>query len=204
MQERNAAQSSTSQRNLSRERRIPATPVAGFRIPAIGSLKLASFPVLEMCGPAFADSDGNPVYVCSAILGSSVHPGKAGPHYMPPVRFSLAGKEVVHEGRYDLLPITDEMKWVQASHGNLPEGYSVVQGGYEESSEQLFHAVAKLDDVWVPGKTGIHLSGAHFAFKGEEIVLLDDYRVLCWKKETPRADKPRSPTSTTQKSNSYP
>ena len=51
-------------------------PVAGFRVPATGDKRMASFPLLEMCGPAFADCDGNPVYVCSAILGKAVHPGQ--------------------------------------------------------------------------------------------------------------------------------
>lgn len=54
----------------------PITPVAGFRIPATGSAQLSTFPLLEMCGPAFADLDGNPVYVCSAILGNTVQPGE--------------------------------------------------------------------------------------------------------------------------------
>jgi len=61
-----------------------------------------------MCGPAFADKEGKPIYVCSAILGNAVHPGKAGPHLIPPVRISGGGKELGHDGRYDLLPITPE------------------------------------------------------------------------------------------------
>lgn len=83
-------------------------PVAGFRIPATGSATLASFPVLDICGPAFKDKTGQPVYVCSAILGTSVHPAKCGPHLDPPVRWSFGGKEKTHDGRFDLLPITSE------------------------------------------------------------------------------------------------
>lgn len=83
-------------------------PVAGYRIPATGSLRHSSFPQLSMCGPAFKDFDSHPIYVCSAILGTAIHPAKAGPHLSPPVRMSFAGKEILHEGRYDLLPITPE------------------------------------------------------------------------------------------------
>ena len=69
---------STRSGSKSRESGIPplSPPVAGFRVPATGSKRMASFPLLEMCGPAFADCDGNPVYVCSAILGNAVHPGE--------------------------------------------------------------------------------------------------------------------------------
>ena len=84
------------------------TPVAGYRVPATGSNTLSSFPLLEMCGPAFKDKDGKPIYVVSAILGNAVHPAKAGPHLIPPVRMSFGGVEKSHEGRYDLLPITSE------------------------------------------------------------------------------------------------
>lgn len=83
-------------------------PIAGYRIPATGSLRHSSFPQLSMCGPAFKDFDSHPIYVCSAILGTAIHPAKAGPHLSPPVRMSFAGKEILHEGRYDLLPITPE------------------------------------------------------------------------------------------------
>lgn len=83
-------------------------PVAGYRIPATGSLRHSSFPALSMCGPAFRDFDQHPIYVCSAILGTAIHPAKAGPQLSPPVRMSFAGKEILHEGRFDLLPITPE------------------------------------------------------------------------------------------------
>ena len=83
-------------------------PIAGFRIPATGSATLDSFPVLDICGPAFKDKTGQPIYVCSAILGNSVHPAKCGPHLKPPVRWSFGGKEKTHDGRFDLVPITSE------------------------------------------------------------------------------------------------
>ncbi|KAL7008892.1 hypothetical protein EMMF5_001639 [Cystobasidiomycetes sp. EMM_F5] len=149
-----------------------STPIAGFRIPANSNAEMPSFPILEMCGPAFADTSGHPTYVCSAILGNAVHPGKAGPHLAPPVRISFAGKEVNHSGRYDILPLTAEMKWVSCSGGHPPEEHTAVAGGYEEGGAPLYHAVAKIDGCWVPGKAAPHLEGANFPFAGKEVRLV--------------------------------
>lgn len=100
-------------------------PIAGFRIPATGSATLDSFPVLDICGPAFKDKTGQPVYVCSAILGNSVHPAKCGPHLQPPVRWSFGGKEKSHDGRFDLVPITSESVSLRGSFHNLPDSWLV-------------------------------------------------------------------------------
>lgn len=61
------------------------------------------------------------------------------------------------------------MKWVKASHGRIPDGYSPVQGGYEDSGQQLYHALAKIEGHWVPGKTGLHLLGGNFPYHHQEI-----------------------------------
>lgn len=127
-----------------------------------------------MCGPALADLSGQPIYVVSAILGTSVHPGKAGPHLYPAVRISLGGYEVSHDGRFDLLPITPDMAWLETSKGDVPKDYEPVQGGYEEGGQQLFHALAKLQGCWIPGKTARHLNGANFPFDGKEVCLVSD------------------------------
>jgi hypothetical protein len=39
-----------------------------------------------------------------------------------------------------------------------------VKGGFEQNGTELFHAVAVIDGVKVPGKTGIHLVRATFLF----------------------------------------
>jgi len=65
------------------------------------------------------------------------------------------------------------MKWIPASHGLIPEGYTAIQGGYEASGEQLFHAVAKIEGYWVPGKTARHLAGANFPFHHSERYLVN-------------------------------
>ena len=41
--------------------------------------------------------------------------------------------------------------------GRVPPGKRPVEGGYEEGGEALFHAMAVVDGVNVPGKTGVHL-----------------------------------------------
>ena len=73
------------------------------------------------------------------------------------------------------------MMWVPASNGQLPDGLRPVEGGYEAAGQHLFHAVAQIDGVWVPGKAGQHLfEGSAFAFGGHE-VSRRDYQVLCWR-----------------------
>lgn len=61
------------------------------------------------------------------------------------------------------------MKWVKASHGRIPDGYTPVQGGYEDSGQQLYHALAKIEGHWVPGKTGLHLLGGNFPYHHQEV-----------------------------------
>jgi hypothetical protein len=68
------------------------------------------------------------------------------------------------------------MKWVTSSHGKVPEGYTPVQGGYEVGGEQLYHAVAKINGVWCPGKTGVHLEGANFPWHNGETRLVSSLR----------------------------
>jgi hypothetical protein len=64
------------------------------------------------------------------------------------------------------------MRWCEAKDGQIPYGKEPIQGGYEESGEQLYHALAKIRDFWVPGKTGTHLKGANFPFAGREVRLV--------------------------------
>ncbi|GAA5932883.1 hypothetical protein JCM1841_004625, partial [Sporobolomyces salmonicolor] len=106
----------------------PAAPPAGLRVPCLST---APFPGLDLTGPApFRDLDGSPVYVASALIGaSSVHPAKLvataqGPRCM----VSYGGAEKLHEGRYDILPITEQMEWVPASYGQVPKGRRAVEG----------------------------------------------------------------------------
>lgn len=47
--------------------------------------------------------------------------------------------------------------------------------------QHLFHALANVNGTQVPGKTAPHLRGANVPFGGKEVVVRDDYAILCWK-----------------------
>ena len=130
----------------------------------------------------FRDIGGQPVYVASALMENAVHPCKCVPHLEPPCRVPYGGGEHAHHGRYDILPITDDMEWVQCEGGGIPYGRTPVEGGYE-GEHPLYHAYADIHGTKVPGKTGPHLGGANIAFGGQEMVFRNNYYILCWKEE---------------------
>lgn len=145
-------------------------PPSGYRIPLgiagpspqlEASSPFPSFPGIERTREApFTDADGkSPVFIGSAIMQDSVHPCKIVPKLQnQPCRVAYAGSEVVHEGRYDLLPFVPAlMEFVPASNGHVPHGRKPVKGGFEQNGIELYHAVAAIDGVKVPGKTGVHL-----------------------------------------------
>ncbi|GAA5946565.1 hypothetical protein JCM3775_002141 [Rhodotorula graminis] len=155
----------------------PEVPPAGLRVPCTSGTPIDS----TVTGPPpFADLDGSPVFVASALLGGgrSVHPCKfARGHAM----YSYGGSEKQHQGRFDILPVTAAMEWVSAADGKIPKGRRPVEGGFEESGQHLFHALTNIDGVWVPGKTAEHLRGANFGFGGGETVRKTGYSILCWR-----------------------
>ena len=131
-------------------------PPSGYRIP-LGTSPAAPFPGIERTREApFTDADGRtPVFIGSALMQGSVHPCKivAARCYV-----SYGGGEVVHQGRYDLLPFVPAlMEFVLTSHGRVPPGRRPVKGGFEQGGTELYHAVAVIDGTKVPGKTGTHL-----------------------------------------------
>ncbi|KAI5474180.1 hypothetical protein MNV49_003989 [Pseudohyphozyma bogoriensis] len=161
-----------------------STPPAGLRIP---STTTAPFPLQALAASGtgdapFRDVGGEPVYVCSALLGGSVCPTKCAPHLPGYVRYPYGGQEKEHQGRFDILPITQAMEWVPASHGQIPKGRTPVEGGFEENGAHLFHAMVSIaGDLRVPGKTGLHLGAAHCAFGGGEHIERENYYILCWR-----------------------
>ncbi|KAH0833296.1 hypothetical protein J3R83DRAFT_12361 [Lanmaoa asiatica] len=135
----------------------PRSPPSGYRIALNTSSPFPVSPYIEQ--PPFHDSDGtSPVFIGSAIFDNSVHPCKIASCLTPPCRVPYGGSEVEHHGRYDLLPFDKEtMEWVPTSLGRIPAHRRPVQGGYEENGARLYHAVATIRGVRVPGKTGEHL-----------------------------------------------
>ena len=134
----------------------PQIPPSGYRIPLI---EPGPFPGVERTGAApFRDVSSGPVFIGSALLQYSVHPCKISSTNDHVCLVGYRGKEVQFRGRYDLLPFVPEhMEFVQTSRGRIPPGRRPIKGGFEQDGPELYHAVATLHGIKVPGKTGIHL-----------------------------------------------
>lgn len=135
-------------------------PSSGFRLPLITT---GVFPDPQTLGqPPCYDADGSPIYIGSALMGNSVHPCKIGKHLVPHVAVPYGGVEHGHHGRYDLLPyVPNQMEFVPTSYGKIPYGRRPIEGGYEDHGAKLYHAVALINGIRVPGKTAEHLSVFH-------------------------------------------
>lgn len=162
---------------------VPSTqnvPPSGHRVPLSPN---DHFPTPDRLGPPPAtDSGGSiPVYIGSAIFPDSVHPCRIVPSLNPPCRILYGRGEVGHHGRYDLLPVTQDMEWVPAKLGELPPGRRPVEGGYESNGDKLYHALGSVQGAYVLGKAGKHLRGAIIPFGGNEHHVQENYSVLCWK-----------------------
>lgn len=131
-------------------------PPSGFRIPLKTGQPLP--PPQRFGPPAAFDLDGSPIFFGSAIMEGSVHPCKIAPHLNPPCRVPYGGTECEHNGRYDLLPFDGRtMELVPTEQGRIPPGRKAVEGGFEDHGGKLYHALATISGVRVPGKTGEHL-----------------------------------------------
>lgn len=157
--------------SASTSRPVAQVPPSGYRIPlgapeASSSSSPSSFPdIVKTREAPFMDKDGkSPVFIGSALMQNSVHPCKIVPSMLNQAcRVAFGGGEVVHQGRYDLLPFVPAlMEFVPASNGHVPDGRKPVKGGFEQYGTELYHAVAVIEGVKVPGKTGIHLVRARF------------------------------------------
>ncbi|KAK6516011.1 hypothetical protein TWF281_004601 [Arthrobotrys megalospora] len=128
------------------------------------------------------ERDGySPVYFGSAIdFKGGVHPCKVAPGLRPYVRVGYDGKEHNHYGEYELLPFIPElMALVPSRGGEVPPGRRPVLGGYEDG-KPLYHAIAEVNGIWVPGKAAPHLGGADVPYDWKEFYR-EDCKILCWK-----------------------
>jgi len=154
-------------------------PPSGYRIPLSTS---QPFPPADQAGsPVCPDADGTPVFIGSALLDGSVHPCKITPLHGSACLVPLGGSEHHHYGRYDLLPFTpDTMVWIRTGYGQIPAGHRPIEGGYEAGGN-LYHSMAFVNGIRVPGKCGAHLGGCNVPYGGAEHVVVQDYEILCWR-----------------------
>ncbi len=164
------------------------------------------FPGLRAGVVPACDHDGFPVFLGVAAFKHGMHPCKIGigAAGRPLPLVSYGGREYEHRGTTYLLPFDPTaMLWVRASHGRLPLGWRPVEGGYERiGAQKLYHALAVVDGVSVPGKAGNHghmvsawlvvsvarashadldrtlQCGANVPFDGRELVIVPAYEVL--------------------------
>jgi len=172
---------STASYEAAPNRDAPAPPPSGYRVPLTTT---AAFPDPQQAGqPPCYDADGvSPIFIGSALLGNSVHPCKIGPHLSPFASLPYGGVEHGHHGRFDLLPFVPQtMEFVHTSYGRIPPGRRPIEGGYEENGGKLYHAIGQVNGVRVPGKTGEHLGACNVGFGGQEIVITENYEILCWR-----------------------
>jgi len=143
----------------------------------------AEFPEPSQAGqPPCYDANGSPIFIGSALFEKSVQPCKIGPHLSPFAAVAYGGYEHGHHGRYDLLPFNPAtMEFVPTAYGKIPPGRRPIEGGYEEFGLKLYHAVASINGVRVPGKTGEHLGACNVPFGGNEVIVTDNYEILCWR-----------------------
>ncbi|KAI1791655.1 hypothetical protein LXA43DRAFT_388915 [Ganoderma leucocontextum] len=129
----------------------------------------------EHAGEAPAwDLDGTPVYLGTTLFNGGWHPCKVKPYCHFKARVSYGGKEYEHPGMCHLLPFNPAtMEWVPTSRGKIPHGRRPVEGGYEEiGGDMLYHALAMVDGVRVPGKAGLHLAhGASVPYGNLEYIV---------------------------------
>ncbi|TFK98378.1 hypothetical protein BDV98DRAFT_628816 [Pterulicium gracile] len=125
----------------------------------------APFPTTQSwIGKPVTSLDGSPIFIGSGYsISDSVQPCTIAPHLKPPLRIphERGERDLRYSGRYDLLPFDPEqMDWIEALQGQVPEGRVPIVGGYEvyrEVVREVYHALTVFDGSAVAGKTGEHL-----------------------------------------------
>ncbi|PIL24455.1 hypothetical protein GSI_14209 [Ganoderma sinense ZZ0214-1] len=158
----------------------PTRDVASLRVPLPRTGP--SFPWARAGSAPTSDQDRSPVFLGVAAFRNGMHPCKIRPNCSPMTWVSYGGKEYPHTGAAYLLPFDrSTMEWVPASDGRVPPGRTPVDGGFEQvGGQRLFHALALVQGVKVPGKTGTHIHGANVPFGNRE-VQVPSYEILCWR-----------------------
>lgn len=107
--------------------------------------------------PQFASSrdlHGRPLFLTIVEIQSGRHPGKAGSHLGPGVTAYGGQERYCDDGAsYEILLEEPGMKWVNTSHGKVPDGARAVAEGRDGDGSPLYFAAAWIRGHRVLGKT---------------------------------------------------
>ncbi|PBK87742.1 hypothetical protein ARMGADRAFT_860439, partial [Armillaria gallica] len=152
---------------------------SGFCIPLDSS---TTFPLLDLTGlPPCHDTNGDLIYIGSAILRDAVLPCKIGPHLPVPCLVPSRGCEIAYMGCYDLLPFNpNTMEFVCTSQGHFPAGRKLVKGGHNQDGTPLYHGVAILNGIRIPGSINPrwNWAGCNIPWGGAAHYAVSDYEIL--------------------------
>ncbi|KAJ1668711.1 hypothetical protein IW140_001998 [Coemansia sp. RSA 1813] len=127
------------------------------------------------------EKDGKPLFVARAMYKGGLHPGKAGEHIQGGGCSIGFGHKEVNLNEYQVLcGSANNLKWVEQENSLVVQGFTPVEGGYEESGEPLFIAKTLYDGSQQLGKCGAHIKhGMSFAY-GHKEKSVDKYMVLAY------------------------
>ncbi|CAE6482087.1 unnamed protein product [Rhizoctonia solani] len=137
-----------------------------------------TFPDEAVVGVApFRDTEGRPLYVGTAVLDDRAIPCQIDPQMLEVKRPTTRKSRQAQPVRQVSL-ISSSMQWLPAAYGEIPYGKQPVHGGHENSSPHLYHAIARIGNTFIPGKTSPDLGGALVTYEGEEHFFDSDYYVF--------------------------
>ncbi|KAF8757757.1 universal ribosomal protein uL5 family [Rhizoctonia solani] len=153
----------------------PSTRAFGTRVRVdVGT----TFPDEAVVGVApFRDTEGRPLYVGTAVLDDSAIPCQIDPQTLQFKR-PMTRKSRQAQPARRVSCGSSSMQWISASFGEIPYGKHPVHGGHENTSPHLYHAIARIGNTFIPGKTSPDLGGALVTYGGEEYFFDSDYYVF--------------------------
>lgn len=121
--------------------------------------------------PSGRDTNGAPLFVCSADFNGGQQPGKIRRGFNG-CNFAFGGREMTSP-TYSLM--VGRAKWARASGGRVPR--NALQSGSEPNGEPLFVCRTKFNDSIQLGKIRPGFSGCNFSYGGNERTA-DAYEVM--------------------------
>lgn len=149
-------------------RRSGAAPVAANPPPqqadeGIDWVRLSGGALDRRAFPSGRDTNGAPLFVCSADFNGVQQPGKIRSGFNG-CNFSYGGREM-SAGTYSLM--VGRAKWARASGGQVPP--NAVQSGSETNGQPLFVCRTEYNGSVQLGKIRPGFSGCNFSYGGKEL-----------------------------------